>query len=229
MGGFDRQVRNEAVTMRANVFGHNYMDETEYDLTKGAYTVSGGYSDLCPLVGIAPTTGAAVTPTPGAINSIRIMQPHQGELVEAYVDYLQIRSAIDGTDGSTMEKAGLGMYIAIGDFTNNDFTTPRTSYTLDEIKASWKKISGRSLPIAMLSGGGGDWRIIASRINLLPEIKKAGNAKFVEDGYNLILAFGDTDGKILYAPTSAGIPGAFGGSNFAFEFFRVVQSMTGVQ
>lgn len=225
MGALDRQVRNEAVTMRANVFGHNYMDETEYDLTKGAYTPSGGYSDLCAMLGISPTTGAAVTPTPGAINSIRIMQPHQGELVECYIDSLQIRSAIDGSTGSTVEKGGLGMYIAIGDFTGNDFTTPRTSYTLDEIKASWQKISGRTLPIAMLSGGG-DWRIIARRISLLPELKKAGNAKFVEDGFNLILAFGDTDGNVLYAPQGAGINS---GSNFAFEFFRVVQSMTGVQ
>lgn len=222
MGANDRQVRNEAVTMRANVFGHNYMDETEYDLTKGAYTPSGGYSDLCPLVGISPTGLGAVTPTPGSINSIRIMQPHQGELVECYVDTLQIRSATDAL-GSTVEKGGLGMYIAIGDFTNNDFTTPRTTYTLDEIKASWRKISGRTLPIAMLSGGG-DWRLIARRINLLPEIKKAGNAKFVEDGFNLIIAFGDIDGNLLFAPSGSGA-----GSNFAFEFFRVVQSMTGVQ
>ena len=222
MGGFDRAVRNEAVTMRANVFGHNYMDETEYDLTKGAYTPSGGYSDLCPLVGISPTGLGAVTPTPGAINSIRIMQPHQGELVECYIDSLQIRSATDAM-GSTVEKGGLGMYIAIGDFTNNDFTTPRTSYTLAEIKDSWQKISGRTLPIAMLSGGG-DWRLIARRLNLLPELKKNGNPLFVEDGFNLIIAFGDTDGNVLFAPSGSGA-----GSNFAFEIFRVVQSMTGVQ
>jgi len=229
MGGLDRAVRNEAVTMRANVFGHNYMDETEYDLKKGAYTISGGYSDLCPLVGISTIdgVGGAVTPTPQAINSIRILQPHQGELVECYIDYLQIRSAIDGTTGGTTEKGGLGMYIAIGDFTNNDFTTPRTSYTLKEIQDSWEKISGTRTPIAM-SSGGGDWRIIARRINLLPQLKKNGNPLFVEDGFNLILAFGSTDGTILFAPSGAGIPGAFGGSNFAFEFFRVVQSMTGV-
>lgn len=224
MGANDRQVRNEAVTMRANVFGHNYMDETEYDLTKGAYTISGGYSDLCPLVGISTTdgVGGAVTPTPGAINSIRILQPHQGEIVECYIDYLQIRSATDAL-GSTTEKGGLGMYIAIGDFTNNDFTTPRTSYTLAEIKASWKLISGLDTPINMTTGGL-DWRIIARRVNLLPQLKKNSNAKFVEDGFNLILAFGDTAGTVLFAPSGSGA-----GSNFAFEFFRVVQSMTGVR
>lgn len=221
MGANDRQIRNEAVTMRANVFGHNYMDETEYDLTKGAYTPSGGYSDLCPLVGISTTGAGAVTPTPQAINSIRIMQPHQGELVECYIDYLQIRSATDAL-GSTTEKGGLGMYIAIGDFTNNDFTTPRTSYTLNEIKDSWEKISGTRNPINM-STGGGDWRIIARRVNLLPQLKKNGNSLFVEDGFNLILAFGDPDGNQLFAPSGSGA-----GSNFAFEFFRVVQSMTGV-
>ncbi len=221
MGSFDRQVRNEAVTLRANIFGHNYEDETEYDLTKGAYTPSGGYSDLCPLVGISPTGLGAVTPTPQAINSIRIMQPHQGELVECYIDYLSIRSATEAM-GSTTEKGGLGMYIAIGDFTNNDFTTPRTSYTLTEIKDSWEKISGTRNPINMTTGGL-DWRIIARRVNLLPQLKKNGNSLFVEDGFNLILAFGNTDGTILFAPQGSGA-----GSNFAFEFFRVVQSMTGV-
>lgn len=224
-GALDRQVRNEAVTMRANVFGHNYQDETEYDLTKGAYTYQGGYSDLCAMLGVNITTGAAVTPTPQAINSIRILHPHQGELVECYVDYIQIRSAIDGTDGSTMEKGGMGMYIAIGDFTGNEFTTPRTSYTLTEIQDSWEKISGTREPINMLSGGD-DWRILGSRINLLPELKKNGNSLFVEDGFNLIIAFGNTDGTILFAPSGGGFSG---GANFAFEFFRVVQSMTGVK
>lgn len=231
MGSLDRQVRNEAVTMRANVFGHNYMDETEYDLTAGAQTLGGGgYSDLCNLLGIVNTTyigGSPVALNPGvpqAINAIRILQPHQGELVECYIDFMQLRSAIDGSNGSTVEKGGLGMYIAIGDYVNNDFTTPRTAYTLDEIKDSWERISGSRLPISMTSGGL-DWRIIARRINLLPELKKAGNPKFVEDGFNLILAFGDTDGNTLFTPQYSGING---GANFAFEFFRVVQSMTGV-
>lgn len=225
MGGFDRQIRNEAATVRGGVFGHNYKDDTEYDLTIGAYTPSGGSSDLCPLVGISATTGLAVTPTPGAINSIRILQPYYGEVVEAYVDTIQIRSAIDGTNGSSVEKGGLGMYIAIGDFTGNDFTTPRTDYTLAEIKASWKAISGRDLPIAMLSGGG-DWRLIGNRVNLLPEIKKKGNAKFVEDGFNLIVAFGSTDGAILFAPLGGGTSG---GANFTLEFLRVALSITGIK
>lgn len=231
MGSLDRQVRNEAVTMRANVFGHNYQDGTEYDLTIGAFTpLGGGYSDLCPMLGIdndrshIMTFGQPVTPYPGAINSLRILQPHQGELVECYIDFLSIRSAVNNF-GSTVEKGSLGMYIAIGDFINNDFTTPRTSYTLDEIKASWLKISGRTLPIAMLSGDG-DWRIIARRVNLLLGLYKSGNAKFVEDGFNLILAFGDTDGNVLFAPRGAGV---LGGANFTFESFRVLQSITGVK
>lgn len=224
MGGLDRAIRNEAVTMRANVFGHNYMDETEYDLTKGAYTPSGGYSDLCAMLGISPTTGAAVTPSPQSINSIRIMQPHQGELVECYIDFLQIRSATDNL-GSTVEKGGMGLMIAIGDFTNNEFTTPRTSYTLDEIRESWRKISGTVAPMQMASGGG-DWRIIGRRIKLLEQLYKSDNPKFVEDGFNLILAFTDPYGQMLYTPAGSG---GVGGTNFAFEFFRVVQSMTGVR
>lgn len=208
----DRAVRNEAVTMRANVFGHNYMDETEYDLTKGAYTPSGGYSDLCAMLGINTTTGAAITPTPGSINSIRIMQPHQGELVECYVDFIMMRSATEA-DTSTVEKGGMGFIVAIGDFTNNDFTTPRTSYTFEELKASWKRISGKDYPIYMASGGG-DWRMIGQRINLQLELYKKGNPKFVDDGFNLIIAFTNYDYTQLYTPSGSGGPG---GTNFALK------------
>lgn len=218
MGSLDRQIRNEAVTMRANVFGHNYMDETEYDLTKGAYTVSGGYSDLCPLVGIRTTDGAAITPTPQAINSIRIMQPHQGELVECYIDYVQVRYVTN--DGYTEPKGGgNSMSFAIGDFTNNDFTTPRTSYTSQEVMDSWKRISGRSTGITRVPGG--EAVTYATRINLLPELIKAGNAKFVEDGFNLLLVFNNG----LIAPDGT----AGTGFDFKLESLRIVQSMTGVQ
>lgn len=223
MGASDRLVRNEAVTLRGNVFGHNYKDETEYDLTQGAFTSNGGgSSDLCAMLGINPATGAAVTPTPGAINSLRVMQPHYGEVVECYLDYIQIRSATEA-GGSTVEKGGLGMYIAIGDFTDNLFTTPRTSYTLTEIQDSWEMISGVRTPINMTSGGD-DWRLIGRRINLLPEIKKADNPLFVEDGFNLILAFGNTEGTMLFAPQGSGA-----GSNFAFEFLRIAMAITGIK
>lgn len=226
MGALDRQVRNEAVTMRANVFGHNYKDETEYDLTAGAFTVSGGYSDLCNMLGVSKSDGSKITPTPSDINAIRILQPHQGELVECYIDFFSIRSATD-IGGSTVEKGGMQMFVAIGDFTNNNFTTPRTSYTLDEIIDSHERITGRRTPFYMASGGG-DWRIHASRVNLLPELIKAGSSRFVEDGFNLLLVFVSDNwpdaGYRLMTPTGGGA-----GSNFAFEFFRVVQSMTGVR
>lgn len=222
MGGLDRQVRAEAVTQRANIFGHNYRDETEYDLTQGAFTPSGGYSDLCSMLGVSTTTGIVGTPTAGPTNSIRILQPHQGELVQCYIDFIMIRSATDAM-GSTEEKGGLGMIIGIGDFTDNNFMTPRTSYTFEELKESWRRISGKDYPIYMASGGG-DWRMIGRRINLVNEIYKSGHSKFVEDGFNLIIAFTNYDYTQLVQPTNAGA-----GSNLAFENLRILTSITGVK
>lgn len=223
MGAKDRQVRNEAATLRANVFGHNYQDFTEYDLTVGAFTSNGGgYSDLCPMLGIDTTTGGPVTPTVQSINSIRILQPHFGEVVQMYIDFFSMRSATDEM-GSTEEKGGLGVIFAIGDFTDNDFMTPNTSYTFEELAASWKRISGKDYPIYMASGGG-DWRMFDNRINLLPELYKSDSPKFVEDGFNLIIAFTDFDYTQLVQPINAGA-----GTNFAFEFFRLAMSVTGVK
>lgn len=217
----DRQVRNEAVAQRATIFGHNYHDYTDYDLTKGAWTLSGGYSDLCGILGISTVDGSTVNPNPQPVNSVRIMQPHQGEVVECYIDFISIRTATDAL-GAGLEKGGLGMVVAIGDFTNNDFTTPRTSYTIAEVMASWKRISGRSTPLPIASGG--DFRIYASRLNLLPELYKNGTAKFVEDGFNLLICFTDPDGLRLYTPIATGA-----GSNFKLENLRIAQAITGVK
>lgn len=223
MGGLDRQVRNEAVTQRASIFGHNYRDETEYDLTAGAFTSGGGgHSDLAPLLGVNTTTGIVGVPTAGAANSIRVLQPHQGELVQCYVDFIMIRSATDAM-GSTEEKGGLGMILAIGDYTDDNFTTPRTSYTFEELAASWKRISGKDYPIYMASGGG-DWRMIGRRINLLQELHKSDSPRFVEDGFNLIVAFTNFEYTQLVTPINAGA-----GSNLAFESLRILTSITGVK
>jgi hypothetical protein len=223
MGAQDRSVRTEAVTQRATIFGHNYQDETEYDLTVGAFTSGGGgHSDLCNMLGVSTTTGIVGTPTISSANSIRVMQPHQGELVQCYIDFFSMRSATDSM-GSTEEKGGLGVIFAIGDFTNDEFTTPRTSYTFEELKASWEKISGKDYPIYMASGGG-DWRMFGSKINLLPEIKKADHPRFVEDGFNLIVAFTNVDYTQLVTPIASGA-----GTNFAVEFMRILTSITGVK
>lgn len=223
MGGQDRQVRGEAVTLRAQIFGHNYTDYTEYDLKDGAWTRDGGgFSDLATLVGVNTTTGAATNPVVNSINSIRILQPHFGEVVQMYIDLFMARSATDSM-GSTEDKGGLGVIFAIGDFTNDNFTTPRTSYTFEELAASWRRISGKDYPIFMASGGG-DWRMIGRNINLLPELKKAGEAGFVEDGFNLIIAFTNVDYTQLVTPVNTGA-----GSNFAFESLRLAMAVTGVK
>ena len=207
----------------ANVFGHNYQDATEYALSVGAFTNNGGgRSDLCNMLGIDTTTGGPVTPTVQSVNSIRILQPHFGELVQCYIDFFSMRSATDAM-GFTEEKGGLGVIFAIGDFTDNNFLTPRTSYTFEELAASWKKISGKDYPIYMASGGG-DYRMLDSGINLLPELKKADSPLFVEDGFNLIIAFTNVGYTQLVAPINGGA-----GTNFAFEFFRLATAATGVK
>lgn len=218
MGGQDRQVRNEAVTLRGNVFGHNYEDATEYDLTAGAWTANGGgYSDLCQILGINTSTGASTTPAPQAINSFRILQPHYGEIVECYIDYFSIRYAT-ASGGTPGKEAFNAVKFAIGDFTNNNFTTPRTSYTLDEINRDWEKISGSTIGLQV--GGGGDSRVYGSRINLLPALKKSDSPLFVEDGFNLLMVFNDG----LSAPL-----GTDTGGDFALEFLRIAISITGIK
>jgi len=139
-----------------------------------------------------------------------------------YIDFFSIRSATDAT-GSTEEEGGLGVIFAIGDFTDNNFLTPRTSYTFEELAASWKKISGKDYPIYMASGGG-DYRMLDSGINLLPELKKADSPLFVEDGFNLIIAFTNYEYTQLVGPINAGA-----GTNIAFEFFRLAMAVTGVK
>lgn len=220
MGSLDRQIRNEAVTMRGSIFGHNYKDETEYDLTYGAYSGNGGTSDICNLVGISTANGLPVTPTPNAINVIRILQPHYGEIVECYIDYVSVRfaTAAGGVPGKEGGAGSGNLKFAIGDFTNNDFNTPRASYSLTEINADWLKISGRTTGLTI--SGGGDSRITASRLNLLPALKKANSGLFLEDGFNLLMVFNDG----LYAPL-----GSDAGGNFALEFFRLAISVTGVK
>jgi len=217
MGSLDRAIRNEAVTLRANIFGHNYQDYTEYDLTVGAFTSNGGgSSDICPLVGIDSTYGGPVTPTVQSINSLRILQPHFGEIVQMYIDFFSIRSATDAM-------GGLGVIFAIGDFTDDNFLTPRTSYTFEELAASWKKISGKDYPIYMASGGG-DWRMTGNRINLLNDLYKSDSPRFCADGFNLIIAFTNVDYTQLVGPINAGA-----GTNIDFEFFRLAMAVTGVK
>lgn len=221
MGALDRQVRNEAVTLRGSVFGHNYEDETEYDLRAGAFTFNGGgYSDLAGILGINTSSGAPGTPNPQAINSFRILQPAYGEIVECYIDYVSVRfaTAAGGTPGKEGGAGAGNLKFAIGDFTNNNFMTPRTSYSLAEINADWEKIKGTTTGLSV--PGGGDSRINASRLNLLPVLKKSGHAKFVKDGFNLLMVFNDG----LAAPLASDA-----GGDFSLEFFRLAIAITGIK
>jgi hypothetical protein len=121
MGSRDRKIRGEAVTLRGSIFGHNYQDETEYDLTQGAWTNQASFSDICNLVGINPADGTAITPSPNGFNSIRILQPHFGELVECYIDFVSVHYPFDSFGTPGHNGAGSNdLQFGIGDFTNND-------------------------------------------------------------------------------------------------------------
>lgn len=216
MGANDRQVRNEYVTVRGGVFGHNYKDDTEYDLTVGAYTPSGGSSDLCQLVGISPTTGLPATPDPAGYVVIRILQPYYGEVVEAYLDQYLHTFAIDGSIPGMISKFP-STRIFIGDFLNNDFTTPRTSYTQQEAIDGWRKLTGKTAGI----GQNVTWQTNIQKLNLLPGLYKKGHAKFVEDGFCIVIQYSDGFGEV-----GAGING---GSNFSLNFFRVALAITGIR
>lgn len=222
MGGLDRQVRNEAVTVRANVFGHNYSDYTDNGLGAGVFTSGGGgYSDLADMIGVDVTMGgAAITPAPAAVNSIRVLQPHFGEVVECYIDYFSIRFSTYAVTGLNRYDLNMQVVFAIGDFLDDDFLTPRTDYTYEEIMASWKKISGMDEGIAQ----DGSNRVSGNRINLLPAMLKAGEAGFAEDGFNLLIAFTKPGETTFTAPR-----GGDTGTNFDFEKLRIAMGVTGVK
>lgn len=219
MGGLDRQVRNEAVTQRATIFGHNYKDDTEYDLRVGAYTPSGGYSDLCDILGVSKTTGAYGDPISSGVVALRVLQPHQGEIVEAYLDSFSVHYPFDafGTPG----KNGAGsndIKVFIGDFTDNNFMTPRLSYTVDEATAQHELITGS--PNGWQVAGGGDARTTRSRVNLLPALKKSDSPLYVEDGFLLCFMFNNGGG---FDVSQGGV------DRFRLEFLRIVLSLTGVK
>lgn len=220
MGGLDRQVRNEAVTMRASFFGHNYEDETDYDLRAGAFTPQGGgYSDLCDILGVSTTTGAQGDPISKGIHAFRVLQPAYGEIVECYIDIISVHYPFDafGTPG----KNGAGsndLKVFIGDFTDNDFMTPRTDYTVDEVTAQHELITGS--PNGWTVSGGGDARTIRQRVNLLPALKKSEHPLFVKDGFLLGLMFNNGFGHDV----SQG-----GTDRFRLEFLRLSMSITGIK
>lgn len=219
MGGLDRHVRREAVTQRAQIFGHNYQDQTEYNLRLGAWSGYGGYSDLCGILGVNTTTGAYIDPDGNGTVLVRVLQPHYGELVECYIDFFMCHYPFDAFGLPGKNGAGSNdLKFFIGDFTNNDFSTPRTSYTLEEIAAMHEKLTG--LTSGFTVSGGGDARTIVRKLNLLPLLYKNGDSKYVEDGFLLGLSFNNGFGYDV----SQG-----GSDRFTLEQLRIVNSITGIK
>lgn len=196
MASTDKNSRRYAVPVRGTIWGMNYNDRTERDI--GHFEYSGGlfiysdYNDYFPGEGVDPVIGASQQ------CPLRILLPHYGGLEECYAD-LQITVASVDSD--------LQLRVAVGrlDPANYDRIT---TYTEDEIAASWRKISGSDAPLTVNSG------IISSDlINLLPGLYKYGDTNYRRDVFVLLLVFNKV-------PTVTG--------TFKFNWLNMHTSVSGV-
>lgn len=199
------------MTVRGSVFGHNYKDTSDYDLSQGVWTDGGCYSDLCGIFGVDPITGSSSLPNPQGYNVFRILQPHYGEIVECYLDLFLCTYATDGT--SVIDPYN-EVRVFIGDFLNNDFLTPRTNYTNSEAKAKWKTITGVEFGV----GENMTWQTHITKLNLLPLLPKKNDPKYVDDGFALVIQFNNGDGVSAYGTTP-----------FRLNQLRLAMSITGIK
>lgn len=195
----DRHVRKYAVPVRGTIWGMNHTDTTERDIGKRPFE-QGTYSDYNDFFPGVDYDGTTISPRTGAskICPMRILQPHYGGIAECFAD-LQITVAAADSD--------LTLKLAVGRLQPGTYDRVST-YTDDEINASWRKIRGTDTPLSV-SGG----VIAADIIDLLPALPKYGDANFIEDAFVLIVAFNKV-------PTLTG--------TFKFNFLNLHMSVTGV-
>lgn len=192
----DKAARQYAVPVRGSIWGLNHNDRTERDLqyivfppttadTMKYFPFQYGNTQNPPTVG-----AARVCP-------IRILQPHYGELIECYVDLQLTPAAAD---------SGLTMKLAIGKFQSGSYD-PVTSYTDEEINASWRQIRGTDTPLSVSSGV-----IAADLLDLLDALPKYGDSNFRDDAFVLLVVFNKV-------PIVTG--------TFHFNFLNIHTSVTG--
>jgi hypothetical protein len=192
----DRAARQYAVPVRGSIWGLNHNDRTERDLQYITFPPT-----TADTMKYFPWTysGTTNSPTVGAskICPIRILQPHYGELIECYAD-LQLTPVAGDSD--------LTMKLAIGRFQSGSYD-PVTSYTDEEINASWRKIRGTDTPMSVTGGV-----IAADLLDLLAALPKYGDSSFREDAFVLLIVFNKV-------PTVTG--------SFHFNFLNIHTSVTG--
>jgi len=173
MGRLDKSSRGYSVPVRGSIFGLNYTDTTERDISEVGTQLSRLDSDALPLTG-APNETVPILPYPSKNNILRILYPHYGDISECFADVMMTVGPGD---------SDLTMKLAIGYFKDQYFT-PNTDYSDDYISASWLKIHGTTDPLAAVSGV-----ISADLLNLLPALPEYGSTDFKTDAFVLIVAF----------------------------------------
>lgn len=196
----DKAARKYAVPVRGSIWGLNYNDRSERDTgtVDGVPVLLSDYHDYFP--GYSVVGASATNPVIGAsrICPIRILKPHYGELAELYVD-LQLTLATGDT--------GLTMKLAVGRLVAGIYDRV-TTYTDEEIDASWRRIRGSDTP---LSASGGV--ITADLINILNEIPKYGSSEYRQDVFVLLVVFN----RVPLQTTP-----------FKFNYLNIHTSVTGV-
>jgi hypothetical protein len=220
MGSLDRVVRNEIVTTRGKVLGHNYSDTTDTNLFDGIISVpAAGQSDLLNIIGY---NVAYYTPAPAsATNAVRVLYPHYGQFVEAYLDFV---CALATNDGTTAIDNPIQVRFAIGQFTQvsslSDVTQPilTADFNSDYVKKYHKLITGSENGI--VNSG---ITISALRLNLTQAIE------FYMANDKLTTAL-DNDPVISLLICFNKLPTATGSNaNYVLTTFKVTFGVTGIK
>jgi hypothetical protein len=181
MGSQDLALRKTAIPYYANVLGYNRSDTSDQAIV--GLDGTGGSSDLRVF---QPTYG-----TPSTINTVRVLQPQYGDIIEAN---LNLKFKLATADSARQ------LRIAIGYFSS--LYTAQTTYTEDEITASHRAITGRDTPYTIAPAS----LFTLQRLNLYPGMYHRGESRFVDDAFVVLLCF-DT------APTT--------GTGYSFTRFEV--------
>ena len=204
MGSLDKAARTYAVPVRGTIWGLNYNDSTERDVMRNKSNGSGNLmsdmNDYFPGVFETIAGDSAVGAQIGAskICPIRILKPHYGEMTECFLD-LDLTVASGDSD--------LTLKIGIGRLDSGLYSRVST-YTEDEINATWRKIRGTDAPLTV-SGG----KISADLLNLLPALPVYGSADYRRDVFVLVLFFNKV-------PTITG--------TFKFNYLNIHTAVAGV-
>lgn len=167
--------------VRGYIWGHDYTDATEINLASGAvaaqapiFAAETGNSDAYNLA--VQGSGGGSSTNPSAINALRILQPHYGQITSCTASFNMTFGS--GDSGRTCR-------LAIGTFssTSPNFT-PNTSYSDQYINSSWSQMNGASSPLIVSSNA-----INVTNLNLLPALYTYGNTYFVPEAFVLLIAF----------------------------------------